>query len=75
MTEEERRLIVETLSEIKELKGEMREFKQHVIYRVEKLERKDADRSKERLSVFSVVIAFIALAMNFIVNFLRNGGK
>ena len=40
MTNEDRRLIVETLAEMKELKGEMREFKEHVIGRVEKLEKR-----------------------------------
>jgi hypothetical protein len=51
MTSDDRRLIVETLAEMKELKGEMKEFKEHVIGRVQRLERKEAERSKERLSV------------------------
>jgi uncharacterized membrane protein len=75
MTNDDRKLIVETLSEMKELKGEMREFKTHVIGRVEKLEKKEGERSKERLSVFSVIIAFLALCFSIIFNFLRIGGK
>ena len=75
MTNEDRRLIVETLSEMKELKGEMREFKEHVIGRVEKLEKKESERGKERLSLVSVLIATGALAVNFIFNFIRNGGR
>jgi hypothetical protein len=41
MTSDDRRLIVETLAEMKELKGEMKEFKEHVIGRVSTLEKKD----------------------------------
>jgi hypothetical protein len=71
MTPEDRRLMLETLLEIKELKGQMKEFKEHVIGRVEKLEKKEGERSKERLSVISVVIAGTALAVSIIVNFLK----
>jgi hypothetical protein len=75
MTNEDRRLIVETLGEIKELKGEMREFKEHVVGRVQRLERKEAERGKERLAVVSVLISSAALAVSIIVNFFRHGGK
>jgi hypothetical protein len=75
MTNEERRLIVETLAEMRELKGEMKEFKEHVIGRVEKLEKKEGERSKERLSVLSVLIATGALAISIIVNFIKTGGR
>jgi len=75
MNEQDRRLIVETLSEIKELKGEMREFKNHVITRVEKLEKKEGERSRDRISVISILISGAALAVSIIVNFFRNGGK
>lgn len=75
MNNDDRKLLVETLAEIKELKGEMREFKINVIERVEKLEKKEGERSKERLSVVSVLISGMALAVSIIVNFIRNGGK
>ena len=75
MNNEDRKLIVETLGEMRELKGEMKEFKEHVIGRVSTLEKKENERSKERLSVLSVVIATLALAVNFIINFLKHGGK
>ena len=75
MTIQDRQLIVETLGEMKELKGEMKEFKEHVIGRVQRLERKEGERSKERISVLSVIIASAALAVSVIVNFFRNGGK
>ena len=51
MTNEERLLLVETLAEMRELKGEMKEFKEHVIGRVEKLETKESARRSWRLSV------------------------
>jgi hypothetical protein len=75
MNSQDRQLIVDTLGEMRELRGEMREFKTHVIGRVEKLEKKEGERSKERLSVFSVIIAFCALAVNFIFNIFKHGGR
>jgi hypothetical protein len=58
---------------MRELRGEMREFKTHVIGRVEKLEKKEGERGKERVSVFSVIIATCALAVSVIVNFFIRG--
>jgi len=75
MTNDERRLIIETLGEMRQLKGEMKEFRVHVIGRVEKLEKKDADRGKENLSVVSVVIAFLALVVSIVVKFFKFGGR
>ena len=75
MTQEDRRLIVETLGEMRQLKGEMKEFKEHVIGRVQRLEKKEAEKSKERISVLSVIIASAALIVSIIVNFFKNGGK
>jgi uncharacterized membrane protein (DUF106 family) len=75
MSNEDRRLIVETLSEMKELKGEMREFKNHVIGRVEKLEKKESERSKERISMVSILISATALAVSVIVNFFKGGNS
>jgi hypothetical protein len=75
MTHDDRRLIVETLGEMRELKGEMQEFKEHVVERVQRLEKKEAERSKERLAIASVLISSAALAVSVIVNFFKNGGK
>jgi hypothetical protein len=75
MTAEDRRLLVETLAEMKELKGEMREFKDSVVGRVEKLERKECERGKERISVVAVMISSAALAVSIIVNLLKHAGK
>ena len=75
MTNDDRRLIVETLGEMRQLKGEMKEFKEHVIGRVNRLEKKEGERGKERLSLISVLVASAALAVSIIVNFFRHGGK
>jgi nitrogenase molybdenum-iron protein alpha/beta subunit len=75
MGDEDRRLFIESIAEMKELKGEMREFKEHVIERVKRLERKETERGRERLSVISVLISAAALAVSVIVNFFRNGGR
>jgi hypothetical protein len=75
MTVDDRRLMVETLAEMRELKGEMKEFKEHVIGRVEKLEKKEGERSKEHISVVAVLISGIALVVSIIVNFFKNGVK
>jgi hypothetical protein len=75
MTNDEQRLIIETISEIKELKGEMKEFREHVMGRVDKLEKKEAERGKEKISVVSILISGAALAVAIIVNFFRHGGR
>ena len=72
MTIDDRRLMVETISEIKELKGEMKEFKEHVIGRVQRLEKKEGERSRERISILSVIIASAAFAVSIIVNFFKH---
>jgi hypothetical protein len=75
MNDEDKRLFIESIAEMRELKGELREFKIHVIGRVEKLEVKETERSKERISILSVIIASAALAVSIIVNLFKYGGK
>jgi hypothetical protein len=53
----------------------MKEFKEHVIERVQRLEKKEGERSRERLTVISLLISGPALAVSVIVNFFKNGGK
>jgi hypothetical protein len=71
MTSEERLLIVETLGEMRQLKGEMKEFKEHVIGRVQRLEKKESERGKERSTLFSILIASAALAVTIFINFFK----
>jgi hypothetical protein len=75
MDNEDKRLLVETLAEMRELKGELREFKEHVMGRVVRLEQKEGERSKERLGVVSILISGAALAVSLAVNFFMRGGK
>jgi hypothetical protein len=71
MTNEDRRLIVETLAEMRELKGEMKEFKDHVMGRVERLEKKEGQQNRERLSIVSILIALGALVKSVLTDFYR----
>ena len=75
MNDEDRRLFIESIAEMRELKGEMREFKEHVIGRVNRLEKKESERSKERMSILSMLIASAALAVSIIVNFFKHGAR
>jgi hypothetical protein len=75
MTNEDRHLMIETLSEMKELKGEIKEFKEHVFGRVSRLERKEAEQARNLSAVLSVVISTAALAVSVIVNFFKHGVK
>jgi hypothetical protein len=75
MTNEDRRLMVETLGEMRELKGEMREFKEHVVERVQRLEKKEGEQNKKIISVLSLLVSGTALAVSVIANFFKNGGK
>jgi hypothetical protein len=73
MDNEDKKLLVETLAEMRELKGEMREFKLRVIDRVEKLEKKEMERGKEKMTVISILISGAALAVSIIVNLIKGG--
>jgi hypothetical protein len=76
MTYEDRRLLVDNLAEMRELKGELREFKDHVMGRVERLEKREGEQNKKTYSTLSLLISFTALAVSIIVNFFHsNGGK
>ncbi|GHV93056.1 hypothetical protein AGMMS50268_35590 [Spirochaetia bacterium] len=71
MTNEDRRLLIENTAEMRELKGELREFKEHVMGRVEKLEKKDGDRSGNFKATLALILSTGMLAVNIIVNFLK----
>jgi len=75
MDNEDKKLLVETLAELRELRGEMREFKISVIDRVEKLEKKETERGKEKMTLVSILISAAALTVSIIINFFKHGGK
>jgi hypothetical protein len=49
----------------------MREFKEHVIGHVEKLEKKEGERGREHISIVAVLISGTVLAVSIIVNFFN----
>jgi hypothetical protein len=65
-----RELVTENNAEIKELKGELREFKRHVLGRVEKLENNEGKRRQERSAAVSILMAAGALLVNIAGKFL-----
>ena len=73
MNDEEKRLFIESIQKMGELIGELKEFKIHVLGRIDKLERKEAERSKEHISIISILISAGALAVAIITNFFRRG--
>jgi hypothetical protein len=75
VNDDDRRLLIEGIAEMRELKGEMREFKEHFKGRLELLEKKEGERKKDARSVLSLAVASAALAVNIIVSFFRQGGK
>jgi uncharacterized protein (UPF0305 family) len=72
---EMRELVIENNASIREMKGEMKEFKEHVMGRVERLEKKEGEQSKNMATIVSLLISSGALAVSIIVNFFRHGGK
>jgi hypothetical protein len=75
MTDEDKRLLIDTLAEMRELKGELHEFKLHVMGRVQRLEKKENEQTRNLFSVLSLLISSVALAVTVIINFLKSGGN
>jgi hypothetical protein len=75
VNDEDRRILIEGIAEMRELKGEMREFKEHVIGRVDRLEKREGEEARKAVSVLSLLISGAALAVSVIVNFFKNGGE
>jgi hypothetical protein len=71
MTEGDRRLLIENTAEMRGLKGELREFKDHVMGRIEKLEKKEGEQKGNFKSTLALVISTGMLAVNIIVNFFK----
>jgi hypothetical protein len=72
MEREDRNLLVENLAEMRELKGELKEFKQHVMGRVQRLESRAWESNRTLFSILSIVASAAALIISIIVNFLRS---
>jgi hypothetical protein len=74
MNDDDKKLLIETLAEMKELKGALTEFKVHVISRVSRLEKRESEQAKNFLTAISLVISTLALGISIIVNFFKGGG-
>ena len=57
MNDDDRRLFVDSIAEMRGLKSELREFKEHVIGRLARLERNEGKRGQFTVSVLGVLIA------------------
>jgi phage-related protein len=73
--EDVRKLVIETNASLREMRGEMKEFKEHVIGRVGKLEKNEGERSGKVKSTVGVVLSAVAICITIIVNFFRHGGR
>jgi hypothetical protein len=66
-----RELVTENNAEIRGLNGELREFKEHALGRVQRLEEKETEQAKKKLSILSLLISGTALAVSIIINFFN----
>jgi hypothetical protein len=68
---EMRELVIENNAAIGEMRGEFREFKDHLTGRVERLEKKEGQTDRERLSIVSILIALGALIKSVLSDFYK----
>jgi hypothetical protein len=66
MSSEDRALFVESIAEMRELKGELREFKIHVTERFQRLEKNEGQKHKDNFTIAALLISAGMLALNFI---------
>jgi hypothetical protein len=67
MNDDDRVLFTESIACMRELKGELREFKEHVLGRIKRLESNEGKRGQTTLSTISVLIAGIALLVGVFI--------
>jgi hypothetical protein len=72
--EDVRKLVIETNASLREMRGEMREFKEHVIGRVDKLEKNEGERGGKAKSTIGVILSALAICITIIVNLFRHKG-
>jgi hypothetical protein len=71
MNEEDRRLMTDTIAEMRELKGEMRAFKEYVTARLGRIEDGVDGRRRERLTVVGIFISVGLFTLNLIALALK----
>jgi len=72
---EMREQVIENNAAMRELRGEVKEFKEHVVGRVGRLEKKEGEQTRNFLSTLSLLVSTTALLVSVIVNFFRHGGR
>jgi hypothetical protein len=70
MNDDDRRLFIESISEMRELKGQLQEFKEHVIGRIARLECREGKRGQAVIATVSVIIAACALLFSCFSRFV-----
>jgi rhamnose utilization protein RhaD (predicted bifunctional aldolase and dehydrogenase) len=66
MSNEDRALFVESIAEMRELKGELHEFKIHVTERFQRLEKNEGQKHRDSFTIAALLISAGMLALNFI---------
>jgi hypothetical protein len=71
MDDDDRRLFVDSIAEMRGLKAELREFKEHVMGRIVRLERNEGKRGQFTVSVLGVLIAAGVLLLSILARFSK----
>jgi hypothetical protein len=66
MNDDDRRLFVDSIAEMRGLKSELREFKEHVMGRITRLEKNEGRRGQFTISVLGVLIAAGVLLLSIL---------
>ena len=71
MNDDDRRLFVDSIAEMRGLKSELREFKEHVTGRIARLERNEGKRFQGTVSILSVVISACVLLLTVLARYAK----
>jgi hypothetical protein len=71
MNKDDRGLFIETIAEIKELKGQLVEFKSHVLGRLDRIEANERSKQRDTFSVIAIVVSALSLLINFFTKKLK----
>jgi hypothetical protein len=66
MCDDDRRLFVESIAEMRGLKCELREFKEHVTGRITRLEKNEGKRFQGTVSILGVIISACILLLSIL---------
>jgi rhamnose utilization protein RhaD (predicted bifunctional aldolase and dehydrogenase) len=66
MGNEDRALFIESIAEMRELKGELHEFKIHVTERFQRIEKNEGQKRRDNFTLAALLLSAGMLALNFI---------